>query len=148
MLIRIVVYAIGIALTWELSEYIINRNFFAGVYPPESDSISIPIISNQILLTGLGMFLLPTTVIGNRWFFGKLSKVNWMIRLLVFIPIGILYLTTLLLSLSTGLSFLDEQHFELAASFVAITASTASFFILDALRIYRIFRPRDSVMPC
>ena len=65
MLLRIIAYVASITTTWHLVEYVFTRNQMAGIYPPEADSISIPIITNQALLLALVVLILPTAMLGS-----------------------------------------------------------------------------------
>jgi len=105
MLLRIVVTIICIASTWHVVDYVFNRNLMAEIYPPDADSISIPIITNQILLLALGLLILPTTLLANSWVIDKLSKLRSIFQILILIPFAGIYAIAMLVTTHRGIRF-------------------------------------------
>jgi hypothetical protein len=144
MLIRIILYLASIAWTQKMVGYVFNRNQLAGIYPPEADSIGIPIFENQIFLGVLAILIVPTTVLGSRWFFRKLFTINAAVRVLALIAFAGFYAFAILISLGTTLSSADLAHIELGLSYAGILAVLSAFFLWDVVRIYReIFKKRQ-----
>lgn len=144
MLLRIIVYMLGVTLTWKMVDYVYNRNFAAGIYPPEADSISIPIFSNQIFLAGLCMVALPTVALGNRWVFNQIVDLRrWIQIVIVLFFIGF-YFLSIFLSLALTASHLDHDHLEVGISGGAILLPLVGFFIWDLSRFYRQLRKQIS----
>lgn len=76
MLIRIALYLSSIAWTQKMVNHVFNRNQLAGIYPPEADSIGIPIFENQIFLGVLTILIVPTALLGSRWVFEKIFNIH------------------------------------------------------------------------
>ena len=76
MLLKIIVAIISIAITWHMVDYVFDRNMMAEIYSPDADSISIPIITNQVLLLALGFLILPTTLLASTRVMKQLSKLT------------------------------------------------------------------------
>jgi hypothetical protein len=108
-----------------------------GVYPPDADSISIPIITNQILLLALGLLILPTTLLSSSWVIDKLSKVRRILQILILVPFAGLYGIAMLVCLGMGLSTADRAHIEIGASYAVMLLLLAVAFVFDVVRIYR-----------
>ena len=137
MLLRIVVTIICIASTWHVVDYVFNRNLMADIYPPDADSISIPIITNQILLLALGLLILPTTLLASSWVIDKLSKLRRILQILILVPFAGIYGIAMLVCLGMGLSTADRAHIEIGASYAAMLFLLIAAFVSDVIRIYR-----------
>ena len=137
MLLRIVVTIICIASTWHVVDYVFNRNLMAEIYPPDADSISIPIITNQILLLALGLLILPTTLLASSWVIDKLSKLRRIFQILILIPFAGIYGVAILVCLGMGLSTADRAHIEIGASYAVMLFLLSAAFVFDVVRIYR-----------
>jgi len=137
MLLRIVVTIICIASTWHVVDYVFNRNLMADIYPPDADSISIPIITNQILLLVLGLLILPTTLLASSWVIDKLSKLRSIFQILILIPFAGIYGVAMLVCLGMGLSTADRAHIEIGASYAVMLFLLSAAFVFDVVRIYR-----------
>ena len=137
MLLRIVVTIICIASTWHVVDYVFNRNLMAEIYPPDADSISIPIITNQILLLALGLLILPTTLLASSWVIDKLSKLRRILQILILVPFAGVYGIAMLVCLGMGLSTADRAHIEIGASYAVMFFLLSAAFVFDVIRIYR-----------
>lgn len=137
MLLRVVVTIICIASTWHVVDYVFNRNLMAEIYPPDADSISIPIITNQILLLALGLLILPTTLLASSWVIDKLSKLRSIFQILILIPFAGIYGIAMLVCLGMGLSTADRAHIEIGASYAVMLFLLSAAFVFDVIRIYR-----------
>lgn len=145
MLLRIVVTIICIASTWHVVDYVFNRNLMAEIYPPDADSISIPIITNQILLLALGLLILPTTLLASSWVIDKLSKLRRIFQILILIPFAGIYGVAMLVCLGMGLSTADRAHIEIGASYAVMLFLLSAAFVFDVVRIYRRLYKTDSL---
>ncbi len=137
MLLRIVVTIICIASTWHVVDYVFDRNLMAEIYAPDADSISIPIITNQILLLALGLLILPTTLLASAWVIEKLSKLRRILQILILVPFAGMYGIAMLVCLGMGLSTADKAHIEIGASYAVMLLLLAIAFVFDVVRIYR-----------
>ncbi len=145
MLLRIVIYIISIAATWHLVDYVFHRNLMAEIYPPDADSISIPIITNQIVLAVLGILALPTTLLANAWVIEKLSKLKRLFQVLILIPVAGIYGIAMLICLGMGLSSTDKAHIEIGISYAVLLAWITAAFALDLRRVYhRLYKNQNS----
>lgn len=137
MLLRIVITIICIASTWNVVDYVFNRNLMAEIYPPDADSISIPIITNQILLLALGLLILPTTLLASTWVLDKVSKLRSIFQILILVPFAGIYGIAMLVCLGMGLSTADRAHIEIGASYAVMLFLLSAAFVFDVVRIYR-----------
>lgn len=137
MLIRIVLYLASITLTQKVVNYVFSRNQMAGIYPPEADSIGIPIFENQIFLGVLTILIFPTVAFGSRWIFERIFKFHAVFRVVGLIAFAGFYALGLLVSLGMALSHMDQAHIELGLSYAGILAVLSTFFIWDGMRVYR-----------
>ena len=137
MLLRIVVTIICIAVTWHMVDYVFDRNMMAGVYPPDADSISIPIITNQILLLSLGILVLPTTLLASARVMEKLSTIRSIFQIVILIPFAGIYGIAILICLGMGLSTADKAHIEIGICYGIMLALITITFIFDVIRLYR-----------
>ena len=137
ILLRIVVTIICIASTWHVVDYVFKRNLMAEIYPPDADSISIPIITNQILLLALGLLILPTTLLASSWVIDKLSKLRRILQILILLPFAGIYGIAMLVCLGMGLSTADRAHIEIGASYAVMLFLLSAAFVFDVVRIYR-----------
>ncbi len=145
MLLRIATTIICIASTWHVVDYVFNRNLMAEIYPPDADSISIPIITNQILLLGLGLLILPTTLLASSWVIDKLSKLRSIFQILILIPFAGIYGIAMLVCLGMGLSTADRAHIEIGVSYAVMLFLLSAAFVFDVVRIYRRLYKTDSL---
>lgn len=146
MLIRLLVYAAWAFGMWHLIDYVFSRNQMQGVYPPEADSIAMPIMTNQALVLALFVLMLPTCALGSRWISRKLGEIHMLFRVLVILICGAAYALSGLITLAMGLSSLDRAHREMGASYAFICAVLFAMFIWDAIRLNRAFFRRRLVI--
>ena len=139
MLLRIIAYIASITTTWHLVEYVFTRNQMAGIYPPEADSISIPIITNQALLLALVVLILPTALLGSAWVMKKLSSSRTLLKILFLIPSAGFYGISILICLSMTLSSADSALIELGMSYAVMLVLITAALIFDVIRLYRRF---------
>ena len=66
MIKRMFVLLIGAYISSTTTNYVLGRNQFIAIYPPEADSITIPILSTVLLLTLTIIILVPTILFGNK----------------------------------------------------------------------------------
>lgn len=137
MILRVVITIICIATTWHVVDYVFNRNLMAEIYSPDADSISIPIITNQVLLLALGLLILPTTLLASPWVIEKLSKLRRILQILILIPFAGIYGIAMLVCLGMGLSTADRAHIEIGASYAVMLFLLSAAFVFDVIRIYR-----------
>jgi hypothetical protein len=137
MLLRIIAYVASITTTWHLVEYVFTRNQMAGIYPPEADSISIPIITNQALLLALVVLILPTAMLGSAWVMKKLSSFRTILQIMVLIPCAGIYGISILICLSMALSSADSAHIEIGMSYAVILVLITAALIFDVIGLYR-----------
>lgn len=145
MLIRIAVYLLSLTVTHYVIGFVFSRNFMQGIYPPEADSISIAIFTNQILLYGIAMFILPTAILGSRWFINKAARTHLLLRLLVVLAFAALYAASMIVCMNLTLDFLDGAHIELGLSYLLISLAVLGFAVWDVIRIYKDFFRRRAV---
>ncbi len=145
ILLRIVITIICIASTWHVVDYVFNRNLMAEIYPPDADSISIPIITNQIMLLILGLLILPTTLLASSWVIDKLSKLQRILQILILVLFAGIYGIAMLVCLGMGLSTADKAHIEISGSYVLMLLLLATAFVFDVVRIYRRLYKTDSL---
>ena len=139
MLIRLIIYVAWAFGMWHLIDYVFDRNQMQGVYPPEADSIAIPIMTNQALVLGLSIFMLPICALGSSWLNRKLGEIHMLFRVLAILVCGAAYAISGLITLGMGLSSLDRAHIELGAGYGLICTLLLVSFIYDSIRIYRSF---------
>lgn len=137
MLLRIIAYVASITTTWHLVEYVFTRNQMAGIYPPEADSISIPIITNQALLLALVVLILPTAMLGSAWVMKKLSSFRTILQMIVLIPCAGIYGISILICLSMALSSADSAHIEIGMSYAVMLVLITAALIFDVISLYR-----------
>ena len=139
MLIRLIIFVAWAFGMWHLIDYVFDRNQMQGVYPPEADSISIPIITNQVLVLGFVILVLPVCLLGSTWVIRKLGKIHALLRILILLVCVAAYAMAGLLTLGMSLSWLDRAHREIGASYAFICTVLFAMFIWDAIRLYRAF---------
>lgn len=66
-------FVISWVVCYEVLTYVLNANFEAGVYPPESDSLGIPIFTNFFLGIFLGLSCLVGIALPKTKILGLLS---------------------------------------------------------------------------
>ncbi len=137
MLLRIAITIICLASTWHVVDYVFNRNLMAEIYPPDADSISIPIITNQILLLALGLLILPTALLSSSWVIEKISRLRRILQILILVPFAGIYGIAMLVCLGMGLSTADRVHIEIGVSYAVMLLLLTAALVFDVVRIYR-----------
>ena len=137
MLLRIAITIICLASTWHVVDYVFNRNLMAEIYPPDADSISIPIITNQILLLALGLLILPTELLSSSWVIEKISRLRRILQILILVPFAGFYGIAMLVCFGMGLSTADRVHIEIGLSYAVMLLLLTAAFVFDVVRIYR-----------
>jgi hypothetical protein len=64
-----------------------TQNFYDGMYPPEADSIGIPILTSQIMVIGAVVLASPMVLLGSKFIRAKLSAS----RMYVAIPVVVVF---------------------------------------------------------
>ncbi len=137
MLLRVAITIICLASTWHVVDYVFNRNLMAEIYPPDADSISIPIITNQILLLALGLLILPTALLSSSWVIEKISRLRRIVQILILVPFAGIYGIAMLVCLGMGLSTADRVHIEIGVSYAVMLLLLTAALVFDVVRIYR-----------
>ncbi len=137
MLLRIAITIICLASTWHVVDYVFNRNLMAEIYPPDADSISIPIITNQILLLALGLLILPTALLSSSWVIEKISRLRRIFQILILVPFAGIYGIAMLVCFGMGLSTADRAHIEIGMSYAVMLFLLTAALIFDVVQIYR-----------
>ncbi len=137
MLLRVAITIICLASTWHVVDYVFNRNLMAEIYPPDADSISIPIITNQILLLALGLLILPTALLSSSWVIEKISRLRRIFQILILVPFAGIYGIAMLFSFGMGLSTADRVHIEIGMSYAVMLFLLTAALIFDVVQIYR-----------
>ncbi len=145
MLIRIAIYIASIFWIRKTIDYVFSRNQMAGIYPPEADSIGIPIFENQLFLFALAVLIAPTTILGSRWFFKKLFSIHVAARMVALVTFAGFYLLALLVSLSLTISHVDQAHIEIGFSYAAMLVALSIFFMWDGIRAYRKISEKQAI---
>ena len=140
MIVRVIGYIVWAVGTWHLTDYVFTRNQMAGVYAPDADSIFIPIMTNQGLITVLGLCMFPVYILGSKWVIRKLGEVHVLLRILILLFCVVAYAFVGLITLTQSLSWLDPLHVELAISYGFVCLALFATFVWDALRLYRSMR--------
>lgn len=117
----------------------------AGIYPPEADSIGIPIFENQLFLFVLSVLIAPTTILGSRWFFKKLFSTYVVVRVVALVVFAGLYLLALLVSCSLTISHVDRAHIEIGFSYAGMLVALSIFFMWDGVRAYRKITEKQAI---
>jgi hypothetical protein len=137
MLLRVAITIICLASTWHVVDYVFNRNLMAEIYPPDADSISIPIITNQILLLALGLLILPTALLSSSWVIEKISRLRRILQILILVPFAGIYGIAMLVCFGMALSTADRVHIEIGVSYAVMLLLLTVAFVFDVVRIYR-----------
>ena len=137
MLLRIAITIICLASTWHVVDYVFNRNLMAEIYLPDADSISIPIITNQILLLALGLLVLPTALLSSSWVIEKISRLRRILQILILVPFAGIYGIAMLVCFGMGLSTADRAHIEIGMSYAVMLFLLTAALIFDVVQIYR-----------
>jgi hypothetical protein len=137
MLIRLLAYIVCMVVTWHMGEYVFTRNLMQGLYPPEADSIGIPIFENQLAVILIGVIVLPTCVLGNTWLIKKLAAASRLVQVLVAIPFAGIYALSILITWAQTWPWLNKPHIELGSCFGVLLFLTITFALWDARRFYR-----------
>lgn len=146
MLIRIAIYIASIFWIRKMVDYVFTRNQMAGIYPPEADSIGIPIFENQLFLFVLAVLIAPTTILGSRWFFKKLFSIHVAARVVALLVFAGLYALALLVSFSLTMSHIDRAHIEIGLSYAEILVALFIFFMWDGVRAYRKITEKQAII--
>ena len=137
MLLRIAITIICIVTTWHVVDYVFNRNLMAEIYPPDADSISIPIITNQILLLVLGLLILPTALLSSSWVVEKISRLRRIFQIVILVPFAGIYGIAMLVCFGMALSTGDRAHIEIGMSYAVMLFLLTAALIFDVVQIYR-----------
>ncbi len=128
-------------------DYVFSRNQMAGIYPPEADSIGIPIFENQLFLFVLTVLIAPTTILGSRWFFKILFSTHVVARAVALVIFAGLYVLALLVSFSLAISHVDRAHIEIGLSYAGVLLALFIFFTWDGIRAYRKITQNQAISP-
>lgn len=141
MLLRSIFYLLMISMTWNMVDYVFTRNLIAGLYPPDADSISIPIITNQVLLIAVGILLLPTCTLGSTWAIEKMKVLHRTVQAVWIIASFGLYGLSVLICFSMALTSADRAHIEIGLCYGTMLLALIILFAIDVTTIYqRIFK--------
>ena len=110
-LTRLTLIGLGLWGVHEVLSWVIWRNAVANLYPPESDSIGIPIMGHLFAIVVYLPFFLSIALIPDSGLVGAPSGGRrwWQIGLIVWV--GLSYLITVLFTLGTMAYWADEHHY-------------------------------------
>ena len=135
MLLRGALYMLLISITWNIVEYVFTRNLMAGLYPPEADSISIPIITNQVLLVAIGVLLLPICILGSTWVIERMKALARTIQVICIVVILGFYALSGLVFFSMTVGSLDHPHIEVGLCYGSMFLLLTILFFIDVRKI-------------
>ena len=113
-----------------------TQNFYDGMYPPEADSISIPILTSQIMVIGAVVLASPMVLLGSKFIRAKLSAS----RMYVAIPVVVVFLLCYALIIGMayfGASSIFEARYQaLSVDAIWLFLVPLMFLLIDVARFF------------
>jgi hypothetical protein len=121
-------------------DFSFTRNFFAGKYSSDADSIGIPIIFYQIFFLSSFIMSSPIVLLGNKKFRNWLSSLRKLYSVPLVVVFSFLYLVLFWAGM-VGLAHItsDDWGYQLFDA-TALFGSVLFFFLIDMIRLYVFLR--------
>ncbi len=128
---RLAVYCLVLCSISEVSIIVYSHNQMAGLYPPDADSIAIPIYTTVLTMLVSAIPLSILSFLPQAKYLSKsLSRSPWL-RILAGAVIFGLYGFGILFALGGSVSVLDQNHYPIGASHILLLAVMCWFAYFD-----------------
>ena len=134
VVLRLLLFGALFLIVNTVTSRVIGANFAAGVYPPDADSIGMPLMEVLFVSVLSLVMLLPLLLLSAPdWSVRKAAASRaWRWTLGFLLPT--LYLWNLLLQVNWAVSWLDPHHYLIGASIGLVPIALLGLAILDFRR--------------
>jgi hypothetical protein len=137
MILRLLLLVIATKMHVEFYDAFYTQNFYDGMYPPEADSIGIPIFTSMILVIGAAIGSSPFVLLGSKFIRAKLSTAKFWFSIPATIIFLFCYALIICLSYSGASYIFQAQYRTIAVDAVWLFVVPVVFFGIDAARLFR-----------
>ncbi len=144
MIFRILLLVIATGMHLQFYDAFYTHNFYAGMYPAETDSIGIPIFTSMIVIIGAAIASSPFVLLGSKFIRAKLSVARMSIAIPAVLVFLFCYALIIGIAYSGASSIFDDQYRAIAVDAVWLFVVPVMFLVIDAARLFRhIGKTRD-----
>ncbi len=142
MIIRILLLALATYTHLEFYDAFYTYNFRTGMYPPESDSIGIPILMGQFMTSGVVFFSSPTVLLGSKTIRAKLAKIRIGFSLPLAIIFSPCYFLVIWFAYAGAFNIFYPEYQTIALYALGLFLVPLSFLLIDVIRLIRHLKTR------
>jgi hypothetical protein len=145
MIIRILLLTLATYTHLEFYDAFYTQNFQTGMYPPEADSIGIPILMSKFLTLGIVFISSPFVLLGNRTIREKLGEIKIRFSLLIAIIFSSCYILIILFAYVGASTIFFAEYRNIAIYAVGLFIVPLSFLMIDVMRLIRHLKIRKKI---
>ncbi len=116
---------------FKVNDYIYTRNLYKELYPPEADSISIPIMNSLLITVVIFVLIFPVVVFGSKRIKNWISSRAKYSLIPIYIILILSYFIGFFLILGLFLGTLNKNHWEISIAASPFIAYILYFLVND-----------------
>jgi len=128
---RVFLLSLTVSLTQVVLNHTVTANYEANLYPPEGESIMIPIMGNLLGECLLLPFYLSVALLPLAKHFKKAGSTRYWPNRLLLGWVGISYLTLLLNAVGTFLRWTQQSHYSITIAQFGVVLSLLFLLLID-----------------
>ena len=133
-IIRVILLIITGEMLMRFVDFMVMKDFYDGKFPPDADSLGIPIIGTQIIIAGALVICSPVCFLGSAYFRNWIFRRSLITSLFLFLLFLFLYFVLFAISFSGFQSIFNQTYREQWIDAIALFVCMVIFLFLDVLR--------------
>ncbi len=133
-IIRVILLIITGEMLMRFVDFMVMKDFYDGKFPPDADSLGIPIIGTQIIIAGALLISSPVCFLGSAYFRNWIFRRSLITSIFLFLLFLFLYFVLFAISSSGFQSIFNQTYREQWIDAIALFVCMVIFLFLDVLR--------------
>ena len=133
-IIRVILLIITGEMLMRFVDFMVMKDFYDGKFPPDADSLGIPIIGTQIIIAGALVISSPVCFLGSAYLRNWIFRRSLITSLFLFLLFLFLYFVLFAISSSGFQSIFNQTYREQWIDAIALFVCMVIFLFLDVLR--------------
>ncbi len=133
-IIRVILLVITGEMLMRFVDFMVMKDFYDGKFPPDADSLGIPIIGTQIIIAGALLISSPVCFLGSVYFRNWIFRRSLITSIFLFLLFLFLYFVLFAISSSGFQSIFNQTYREQWIDAIALFVCMVIFLFLDVLR--------------
>lgn len=133
-IIRVILLIITGEMLMRFVDFMVMKDFYDGKFPPDADSLGIPIIGTQIIIAGTLVICSPVCFLGSAYFRNWIFRRSLITSIFLFLLFLFLYFVLFAISFSGFQSIFNPTYREQWVDASALFFCMVIFLFMDMIR--------------